>query len=187
MTKKECRDEMARRRDALPPERRRHLTARIRRRLEASPAWQQSGNVLVYLAIGSEVETGDIVQEALRAGKDVYAPKVQGKGLMEGHRIVDLGTLERGPYGIPEPPAGERRDVFDLVLVPGLAFDRTGSRIGYGGGFYDRFLTLHRPSFAVGLAFGVQLADGLITEPHDVRLDAVIVDGIWVRCSDRGD
>ena len=173
---------MARRRSDIPPEERRRLEDRIRRRLFASSIWAGSDRIFVYLSFRDEVDTAGIVHRALEDGKRVYAPKALGRGVMEAHRLRTLEGMELGPFGIPEPPAGEIAEGLELALVPGLAFSLSGWRLGYGGGYYDRFLAREKPAWTVGLAFGSQIHE-IEAEPHDVRMDALIVDGMWLKVS----
>lgn len=113
------------------------------RALFALPCWQQTGTVLAFAALPDEPDTMPILRQALADGKRLLLPRVTGEGTMEWVEIPDLALLQRGAYGIPEPPAGLApvsvpKDA--LALVPCLAASREGVRLGRGGGYYDRFL-----------------------------------------------
>lgn len=113
------------------------------RALFALPCWQQAGTVLAFAALPDEPDTAPMLQRALADGKQLLLPRVTGDGTMEWVDIPDLALLQRGAYGILEPPADlpavcPPEDA--LFLVPCLAVSRDGVRLGRGGGYYDRFL-----------------------------------------------
>lgn len=103
-----------------------------------------------------------------------YLPRVTGEGEMMFIRIDTQTKLKRGSFGILEPPGHESCLQFDTVLCPGVAFTSEGYRLGQGGGFYDRFLTKHRPARTLGVGFQCQIVDKLPSEDHDVIMDKVI-------------
>ena len=116
-----------------------------------------------------------MLQQALKDGKRVAVPKVYGEE-MRFIYITDLSRVEKGYAGIPEPiddgPVAE--DPTALVLMPGLAFDKDGHRIGYGGGFYDRFLAQEKDHPTLALCYAFQMLDTLETESFDVPVDCVL-------------
>jgi 5-formyltetrahydrofolate cyclo-ligase len=136
--------------------------------------------VLLTLPFGSEWDTLALVRFALAAGKIVAVPRVdKASRMLALHAIADPDRdVGAGSLGIPEPlptcPAVSR-DAIDFVLVPGVAFDRQGRRLGYGGGYYDRLLPLLAPAAAkvVG-AFDLQLVDRVPAAPHDIAVDAIV-------------
>lgn len=130
--------------------------------------------VLAYLSVGGELGTRALV-EILRP-RGVLLPRVLGPGVMEA--AVHTGVLEPGPHGIPAPtgPVGIPR----VVLVPGVAFDARGNRLGQGGGFYDRWLRAHPDVVSVGLCHDVQLVDAVPTAAHDRPVDHVLTPSGWV-------
>lgn len=131
--------------------------------------------VLAYLSVGGELGTRALV-EALRP-RGVLLPRVLGPGMMEA--AVHTGVLEPGPHGIPAPtgPVGSPR----VVLVPGVAFDRAGNRLGQGGGFYDRWLRAHPDVVSVGLCHDLQIVDAVPMDPHDRPVDRVLAPSGWIR------
>ena len=139
------------RRDALSEEARRDKGRRIRERLFSEESWQRAQKILMYLSFGSEVDTWEIAYRARSEGKQIYCPRVidRAGGRMEFF-LTDLEDTKAGPFGIREPAGDDRwqggtdRNEAVLILIPGLAFGKGGERIGYGGGFYDRYLSAHR-------------------------------------------
>ena len=130
-----------------------------------------------YLPYNQEVRTWPILHQALADGKQVAVPKVYGDE-MKFIYLTDLTQVAAGYAGIPEPiadgPVAEQQDA--LVLMPGLAFDPQGHRIGYGGGFYDKFLSREPGHPTVALCYEFQMVDHLETEQFDIPVDTVI----WV-------
>jgi len=127
---------------------------------------------------------------AIHAGWDVALPRAQAAGLVF-HRVTDFSALERGRLGAREPMSGEIVDpaAANIILVPGVAFDREGARLGRGGGYYDRLLT-GVPSGVrrVALCFACQLVECVPVESHDAEVDAIVTEDGWieVRSSGRG-
>ncbi|ADL07133.1 5-formyltetrahydrofolate cyclo-ligase [Thermosediminibacter oceani] len=140
---------------------------------------KKSEVVMFYVNARNEVETRKAIEQALSMGKRVVVPKtIKGKGLL-AVEIKSLGELVPGTFGILEPEKDEGLDpkVIDLVVVPGVAFDRRGYRLGYGGGYYDGFLPKLRPEAKkIAIAFELQLADYIPVEKHDVRMDAIVTE-----------
>lgn len=136
------------------------------------------GCVMAYAAYHEEVETEGIIRKLLKNGVRVALPKCYEKGHMSACQIAAFEELSSGQFGILEPPEKRLIDPFefDLVLVPGCAFGYDGSRLGYGGGFYDRYLPKCTHAKAVGLGYNLTMVDALPTEPFDVLMDAVITE-----------
>lgn len=158
----------------------------IASRLFALEEFQQANVVLTYLAMGAEVETRQIIRHAWELGKTVALPRcVKGTRLMEWFRVDDLDGLVKSSFGVEEPPRDPQRmlDVSGalgksvVALVPALAFDRSGYRLGYGGGFYDTFLA-DFPGNSVGLCREEQLVDDLsvwgVLDAHDISVNVVV-------------
>ena len=134
-------------------------------------------SVYAYLSYNQEVRTDNLIRRALQDGKRVAVPKVYGSE-MRFIWLDDPDLVAPGAYNIPEPIADGpvADDKKSLVLMPGLAFDSNGHRLGYGGGFYDRFLAEEKEHKLVALCYGFQLLDHLETEAHDIPVDLVIAD-----------
>ena len=163
--------------------------ARIAARVLQLPQWQEATLVLSYLGVGDEVATAGLIEAALARGNRVALPRViAGTRELEWRLIpggrVDEGLLERSGFGVLEPridgcPLLDAADIdsASIALVPGLAFTRDGFRLGYGGGFYDRFLATF-PGVSVGLVRSAFLLEpgALPLDAHDRRVDIVVSD-----------
>ena len=137
---------------------------------------EQAGSVFVYVSSGSEVRTHELIAALLECGKTVAVPRVlPDPGVMQPVVIHKLNDFAPGRFGIPEPATHEPFDETpDVTIVPGLAFTRTGERLGQGGGYYDRYLGQHPATYKIGLCFNEQLIDALPISEHDIRMDEVV-------------
>lgn len=146
----------------------------------AMPAFRASQTVMVYMALAQEVQTGHIIEEARRQCKRIAVPVIQGPTLVAVDLPSDETLLRRGPYGILEPActtAVVRPADIACVLVPGVAFDRRGGRLGFGHGYYDRFLAQLPPTTCYcGLAFGIQLLPCVPCRPHDICMHWIVTE-----------
>ena len=140
-----------------------------------SEAYKAAKTIYGYLPYNQEVRTVPMLEQALRDGKRVAVPKVYGDE-MKFLYLDDLTKVSKGYAGIPEPIADEpvADDKTALVLVPGLAFDPAGHRIGYGGGFYDKFLAAEPNHPTLALCYEFQMLPELHTEEHDIPVDTVL-------------
>lgn len=177
--RKRLRREVLARRLALPEETRHSLSLAIARHLKGTEAYLSSQNVLAYASFRHEVDTAPIVADVRRRGKRLVLPRVDCTSRsLSLYAVQDPETdLLPGYQGILEPHPGCPRvepGQIDLVLVPGLVFDRRGYRLGYGGGYYDRLLALMPEALRVGLAFCLQVVDRLPELPHDQGLDILV-------------
>ena len=176
------RREVLARRDALPADMRSAASAAIAGRVAALPEFAAASAVLLTLAFRSEWNTHPLVRAALAAAKTVVVPRVDRQTrMLELHSIADPDRdVVPGHLDIPEPRADRpqvSRDAIDFVLVPGVAFDLEGRRLGYGGGYYDRLLPLLAPRAArVAGAFDVQIVERVPAAPHDARVDAIVTE-----------
>ena len=136
-----------------------------------SPYWAAE-RFFLYHAIGTEAETRHIIAALLAAGKRVFLPRICGR---EMAAVPYTGVLTAGAYNIPAPPEGEDSPC-DVAIAPLLAVDGEGYRLGYGGGFYDRYFASHPAVKRVGLCFAAQRTDKLPHGKHDVPLQAVITE-----------
>ena len=196
LQKTEQRREGLKRRSELTGEERAHAEERIRSVLIALPWYRNAGRLLLYVSYGNEVPTRWLMEEALAAGKQVFCPRVEGAGSMSFYRIDGPEELSPGFRGIPEPPAQEWRKYriqpltegkSDLIVMPGAAFDRNLGRLGYGGGYYDRFLRALEEAGStrlcagkafrkIAVGFSCQILDALAQEPEDVRPDLIVTE-----------
>lgn len=171
--KRQLRTLVRSRRAAWPPERRRDASAQLGDHLVR--LCRLDGTVMTYLAFGSEADLSPVIAATRAGGGRIVVPRVEDRAIVPVELVEDA-TLVTSAYGIDEPlgtaiPADE----IDVVLVPGVAFDRSGGRLGNGAGYYDRFLPRLRPGTpTVGVCFSVQLVDAVPLEPWDVRLGLVV-------------
>jgi 5-formyltetrahydrofolate cyclo-ligase len=138
-----------------------------------------ASTVGVYAATASEADPGPFVASFVASGGRVAYPRVVGPGVMTFHEAA-ASELAAGYHGILEPPEAApvvATEALDLLIVPGLAFDAGGERLGRGGGFYDRVLTgVARPRLCVGLAYAAQIVSEVPRQGHDGRVDRVVTE-----------
>ncbi len=176
------RKEITRRRDSIPPEVRKAKDRMIGQRLTALDEYRRAGTVLLFASFRTEVDTEGIIKDALRRRKRVVLPKVDAVNKrLRLYRIIDAGELRPGFMGIPEPAVGEEREVppeeVEFVMMPGVAFDERGGRLGYGGGYYDRLISglKSRPPL-VAVAYEEQIVREVPVTDHDIRVDKIVTD-----------
>lgn len=174
--KKLLRKEILQKRDALSAEEHTNFSEIIRARIREWNVYQDCECLLAFVSFGSEVDTHNLIQEALQAGKKVYCPRVMGDDMFF-YKISSFEDLVSGYRGILEPKEG--LDCLDcvsdktLLLMPGSVFDVHKNRMGYGKGFYDRFLAEcekeNRKITTAALAFSLQLVETVPVEEHDYQ------------------
>lgn len=180
--KSELRKEVLQRRKALGEEERAGAAMFLAERILGHQWYYLSENLLGFVPYGSEIDTGEILQDALKNGKKLYLPKVLGDE-MQFFRVTSLEELEEGYKGILEPKGDTEVFAYDeaiaqhtLLLMPGVAFDSMRNRIGYGKGYYDRYLqgkeSLQLRSIAVG--FRCQMVEEIPTQETDIKPYQVI-------------
>ncbi|MGA8893457.1 MAG: 5-formyltetrahydrofolate cyclo-ligase [Anaeromyxobacteraceae bacterium] len=178
--KRALRDPMLALRAGLPPAFRAEASREVAARLATLPAWERAGTVALHATLGAEVSTDEIARRAAAAGKRIAWPRLAAGGRAMEFAACGLGELVPGPSRALEPPASAPVvpvDAVDLVVVPGVAFDARGGRLGRGRGHYDATLPLLRPGAArIGIAFEVQVVPEVPGEAHDVALDAVVTE-----------
>ena len=150
-------------------------SARLGELFAQTDAYKDAKTIYGYMPYNQEVRTVPILEQAIRDGKKVAVPKVYGD-VMNFIYLEDLTQVEKSDMGIPEPIADEpiADDQTALVLMPGLAFDKEGHRIGYGGGFYDKFLMAEPNHPTVALCYEFQMYAHLNTEKFDIPVDLVL-------------
>lgn len=169
-------------RDRLTSARRAEKSRRIAALLTEHPAVLAAAHVFVYVHFRSEVETLPLLEHFLAAGKTVSVPlTLRKEGRLLAVRITDPASqLRPGCFGILEPvnaQAAADPAAIDLALIPGSVFDRRGGRLGYGGGFYDRFLSQDAPqALRAALAYAMQLVEQVPLEAHDQLMDILVTE-----------
>ena len=175
---------MLQRRRQLSPDVIAAASEAVTRRVTALPHWASAREILAYLPIKGELDTRALAERALAEGRRLVLPRCRenAPGELDLGCVSCLAEATPGHYGIPEPPAGQCRapETFapDLILVPGLAFDLHGGRLGFGGGYYDRLLALPLAADAlvVGLGYDFQLVDCLPIQTWDRPMDTVVTE-----------
>ena len=175
MDKKELRRQIRELKRAMTNEQIDAASARLGELFLNCPQYKQAKTIYGYLPYNQEVRTIAMLEQALRDGKRVAVPKCYGDE-MRFIYMDDLSKVEKGYAGIPEPIADGpvADDETALVLMPGLAFDPQGHRIGYGGGFYDRFLAKEPNHPTLALCYDFQILPHLDTEEFDIPVDTVL-------------
>lgn len=182
MEKKELRHHVLQKRNALSQEQRERFSRQACHELLQCDRLSQAKVVMAFHPFGEELDILPFLEEARERGVEIWLPlTVPSQRRLVPYRYDGPQMLKQGVYGIwePNPDLAEEGDCsrLDAILVPGVAFDRRGGRMGYGGGYYDRFLAAlqHRP-FLVGICFSIQVVDQVPMEPHDIRLDALVTE-----------
>ena len=189
MDKKSLRKQKMFERESLSEEKLQALSDVITEKVIELDEYKNAESILCFVSCKSEVKTDKLIRQAIKSGKIVGVPKVEGKDI-NFYRINSLNELEPGYFGILEPRVfqperesdAERSKPIDpsgsLVIVPGLVFDRDLNRIGYGKGFYDRYFSSNKDKCFVkcGIAFEIQLCEHIDADVHDQPLDLLITD-----------
>lgn len=184
--KSQMRAQMRSRRDRLEAAQIELMSARIARRVMRLPAWERSTTRLLFCSFGSEVRTDALIDDTLYDRARLALPRVQGaEEPLALHEVTDPHLeLNPGWLGIPEPDVDACRQMapeeLDFVLVPGIAFDRRGGRLGYGGGFFDYILNLRgdliEQGAVVAVGFSLQIVEEVPLEGWDVRVPLIVTD-----------
>lgn len=142
----------------------------------AEPHFARANTILLYSALPDEVPTRQLIEQLAGDGKTVLLPRVVSDTEMEFRRYTGDKDLQQGAFGIDEPTGRLFTDYhrIDVAVVPGMAFDRRGHRLGRGRGYYDRFLSRVHHLYKIGLCFPWQLVDAVPTDPHDILMDCVV-------------
>ena len=181
MTKEAIRQQMLRARREMSEEDRSERSRRAQAAILSLDEYRCAKSIMLYYPIGGEVQTALIAEDALSSGKRVIYPVTD----RESGRITPTEAsrntrFEVGGFGVHEPCGKAYEGDIDLVIVPGVAFDREGGRLGFGKGCYDGFLA-GVGAVRVGLCSGLQLTDGLPTEEHDVSMDMIVPENEVIR------
>ncbi len=182
--KRAIRREVLARRDAIAQRERSERNLRVAERVLALPEVREARTVMGFWSFGSEVETAPLIRRLHEAGARVALPRIR-EGDVVAVAYAPGDPVTPTPFGAMEPSGPEIVEPADLdaVLVPGVAFDRRGARVGYGGGFYDRFLAGTRPGVpAIGIGFALQVVDAVPQGRMDRRVDAIVTEDEVIRC-----
>jgi 5-formyltetrahydrofolate cyclo-ligase len=176
-TKREIREQIKKLRGSILADEWDTATEVIAQKVIASDSFREATDLFCYMDFDGEVGTEHIIDEAWRLGKGLWLPKVSG-GEMEFYLVESEKELVRGTFGILEPTGKSEKAIGEdgLVIVPGIAFDKNHNRIGYGRGYYDRYLNKHPNLFKLALAFDIQLVDKIPADECDCRMDMVFTE-----------
>lgn len=172
MEKNILRKEIRARKKAHIPEQLAAESAQIMQKLAVHPDFQRAGIVMLYASLPDEVQTLDFIGE-WRNRKRIILPTVVGDDIIPVELTAGSGMVE-GDFHILEPENHPYEGPLDLIVVPGMAFDRKGHRLGRGKGYYDRFLIKYPEVKTIGICFSFQLLDEVPAEPHDQVIDEII-------------
>ncbi len=180
-TKRHIRNTTLKLRDNLTQEERKAKSKMIQEKIISAAVYKEAEIILSYMNYKSEVETEELVLKALKEGKKVYCPKVNGD-TMEFYRVSSIEDTEIGCMGIREPFAEEAKLLREsdisigkcLMIMPGSAFDKDRNRIGYGKGYYDKYLNQYSGLSTIAICYDCQIVDKVPKEEYDIKPDAVI-------------
>lgn len=177
--KKFIRSEILEKRGKISQEEKLKWDEKIFEELINREVYKKASVIFAYVSYDNEVDTHKIINHAIKSGKTICVPKIASKA--EGMKIFKINSfedLEIGYFGIQEPKnycVEVKGEEVDLILMPGVAFDREGGRIGYGGGFYDRFLQNKKVhGFKLAVTYNFQILDNIPMEDYDVKVDDII-------------
>lgn len=177
--KKILRNEILSIRNSLNKEIKDKMDYEIYNKLISSELYLNAKNIFVYISFDKEIETKRIINKALNDKKQLYIPKIyRDNKSMKAIRLKSFEDLKENSMGILEPIDDSdyiNKEEIDLIIVPGVVFDLNGNRIGYGGGYYDRYLeSIKEISNKVVLAYDLQIVDFIEPEAHDISIDYII-------------
>ncbi len=180
--KKRVRNLVLARRGALTERERQEKSLHIEKQVLTLPEYEKAQTVMLFLNFRDEVETTALAEETLTRGKQLVLPRCAPQGILIPALIRDLDQdIKPGTWGIREPRLQGLREAdpwaIDLVIVPGAAFDGQGNRLGYGGGYYDRFFGRLRPEvLRVAIAFATQVLPEVPVDPHDQKMSILVTE-----------
>lgn len=183
--KKELRKNILDIRNNLNVDEKREKDNIIRKIFLESSHYKNADKIFIYISYSSEIDTIEIIKKALKDGKEIFVPRTIFKTkIMDAVKIISLDNLQKDRYGIPEPEESEPHinpDELDLIVVPGVAFDDKGGRIGYGAGYYDRYfkkISKERNKLIkkIALAYDFQVIDNVPMDEQDVKIDCIITE-----------
>lgn len=178
--KKALRASIKQKRRALSIEYRQQASRKMQAELTKLTCYQAAEYIMLYMAMQDEVQLDELIAMVLKDGKKAVIPLVTGAGLMEAVELSDMADLVPDKYGIKTVSEEKRRliapDKIDLIIVPGVAFDKAGHRLGMGGGFYDRFMLRASRAVRAALAYDCQLLVAVPAEVHDLTVDYIITE-----------
>ncbi|MDU1910905.1 5-formyltetrahydrofolate cyclo-ligase [Fusobacterium sp.] len=173
MEKKSIRNCIREKRELLPSFEVKETSEKITKALLKSRYFREAQIIMSYMSFRNEIDTHEINEALIKAGKKLLLPRTAGKEKMEA---VEYGRgFQKGAMGIEEPIGDKYTGKIDLIVVPGIAFDKDGNRIGFGRGYYDRFLGNYPDSVKISIAYDFQLVEKIENEEHDKKVDIIFL------------
>lgn len=174
--KKELRNEMLIKRAKLNTSYKKEYDSWICNQLEKIIDTENYKTIHAYLPMGKEIDITPLLEKLLAKNITIITPKTLPKRKLENRVLTSLDAIEKGVFGTTHPANPEEyTGTFDLIIIPGLAFDEQNYRLGYGGGYYDNFIVNHPLAKKIGIFYLEQKTDQIPTEPHDIQLDRVLI------------
>jgi len=173
MTKKGIRESILRKRLNLDNEKYVKYSQLIVKKLRDRIKKMSIDSIALYYPINKEVNVLPLIEELLKNQKKVYLPKVFGKQ-MKMAKVKSLNRLTKSKFNIPEPIDDEFSSKIDVYIIPAVAYDLKGYRIGYGGGYYDRYFLQNTKTYLIGVVFNFQLINSFPTYLNDIRVDLIV-------------
>ncbi|PRR82694.1 5-formyltetrahydrofolate cyclo-ligase [Clostridium vincentii] len=179
--KNKIRKDIIGKRDSLDLEKKRNFDKIIIGKLKETEEYKKSKNIFIYIGFGSEIDTAKYIEEFLMEGKKVFVPRTNMViKTMDAVEITSLKELERNKFGILEPNKNKEsidKNQLQLIIMPGVAFDIDKGRIGYGGGYYDKYMEYIAEGIPkIALAYELQIIDKVPREDHDILPDSIITE-----------
>lgn len=181
MNKKEIRQQMLQKRNCLSGDEQKIYSDKIAQFILKSSIYQNCKNICIYQAFRNEVSCDKIMEQAFKEDKNVFVPVTNEESkTMEFYQVTKTTEWRNGAYGISEPVLSDTTPVLKepaLILMPGLVFDKNKHRIGYGGGYYDKYLSVHTKHTKIALCYHFQIIEeNLPFEEHDILPDYIVTD-----------
>ena len=173
-------------RKAMSPDAVKQKSKKIQQELFALPIFSQTQMICFYVSFDNEVYTHDMIKEGFKLGKQIVVPRcLENDNMLSMHKISSWDDLSSGAHGILEPVASQHTKVapetLEVIIVPGVGFDRKGHRIGHGFAYYDNFLP-HSDAITIGLCFEQQIIEYLPVESHDIQMNIIITEDRCITC-----
>ncbi len=182
LTKKEIRQQILKQRNEMDFEEVQQLSAQICDKIKELSVYKDTENICLYMPVNNEVDVTLLAEDAWSDGKTLWLPKT-ADNMMGFYKFGNDTALTAGTYGVLEPVSEEKLEpgADTLVLMPGVAFSPDGGRVGYGGGYYDRYLNKWTMCKTVAVCYSFQILDELPMEDHDVRPDKIVCEKTWIK------
>lgn len=186
LNKKNIREEIIDKRNNLILDIKQNYDSLIFEEIINSEIYKKSKKIFTYISFGSEVDTIKLINYSFSNNKEVYVPKInkQTKDMI-ALKIHNFNNMSVDKWGIIEPKSVDKSNMgtdFDLIIMPGIAFDKQGNRIGYGGGYYDKYISkLNNASNLLALAYDFQIIQDIESESHDIKVDFILTNKGFIK------